>query len=102
MKAGLIFLGLLAAASARAEPFAGAQLLEGQALHSQHCVSCHSKNFGGPEGSNIYLRPDRKIKTPAALAQQITFCASMLKLSLFPEEELNIAGYLNSQYYKFK
>jgi len=29
-------------------------------------------------------------------------CTTMLKLELFPEDELNIAGYLTSRYYKFK
>lgn len=102
MKLPIALLGLLALGAARAEPFAEARLLDGQALHGKHCITCHIQRFGGPEGSNIYTRADRKVKSPGALTQQITFCTTMLKLDLFPEDELNIAGYLNGQYYKFK
>jgi cytochrome c2 len=102
MKPITLALGLLLSGAARAEPFAGADLLQGQALHGKHCVSCHVQSHGGPEGSNLYLRPDRRVKSASALAQQITFCATMLKLDLFPEDEANLAGYLNNRYYKFK
>jgi mono/diheme cytochrome c family protein len=94
--------GLLLAGSAWAEPFAGADPVQGQALHAKHCVACHSAQFGGPDGANAYLRADHKVKSASALAQRITVCTTMLKLELFPEDELNIAGYLNSRYYKFK
>ena len=38
----------------------------------------------------------------ASLAQQITFCNSMLGNELFPEDEANLGAYLNQTYYKFK
>jgi hypothetical protein len=102
MKAATAVLGLILSSTAWAEPFAGADLIQGQALHGKHCISCHSQSHGGAEGSNIYLRPDRKVKSASALSQRITLCITMLKLDLFPEDELNLAGYLNSRYYKFK
>ena len=103
MRTATLVCGLLLSAGVRAaEPFAGADPVQGQALHAKHCVACHSAQFGGPEGSNAYLRSDHKVKSASALAQRITVCTTMLKLELFPEDELNIAGYLNSRYYKFK
>ena len=102
MKTLAIACGLVLAAHAWAAPVAGADLTQGQALHAKHCVACHSALFGGADGANAYLRPDHKVKSASALAQRITVCTTMLKLDLFPEDELNIAGYLNSRYYKFQ
>lgn len=93
---------LLLANGAWAEPFAGADPVQGQALHAKYCVACHRQQFGGPDGSNAYLRADHRVKSASALAQRITVCTTMLKLDLFPEDELNIAAYLNNQYYRFK
>lgn len=102
MKILIAACGLLLAGNVWAEPFAGADLVQGQTLHAKHCVACHSQQFGGADGANAYLRPDHKVKSASALAQRITVCTTMLKLELFPEDELHIAGYLNSRYYKFK
>ncbi|MBL8438328.1 MAG: hypothetical protein JNM61_09030 [Zoogloeaceae bacterium] len=84
-----------------ATSFVGADATAGQVLHAKHCVSCHAQQYGGPEGENIYLRRTRTVKSAEGLAQRITLCTSMLKLGLFPEDELNIAGYLNQRYYHF-
>lgn len=95
---------LLAAlsAAAGAAPFDQADVAAGQKLHATHCVACHARNFGGEDASSIYTRPDRRVNSPEALTRQISFCTSQLQLQLFPEEELNLAGYLNQRYYKFK
>ncbi len=96
-------LALLAMATpALAAPFADADQAAGKALHAQRCVACHERQYGGEEGSDIYVRTDRRVNTPGALASQITMCTTQLNLDLFPEDELNIAGYLNSHYYKFE
>ena len=102
--ARLLALAALAAAasSASADPCPGADLVAAKKLHAELCVQCHARHFGGEDGSAIYTRPDRRITTPSALAQQITTCTSMLRLALFPEDELNLAGYLNKHYYHFK
>lgn len=102
MKTVAAITGLLLGGSAWAGPFANADLVQGQRLHAEHCIACHTRQFGGPEGSNAYLRPDHRVKSASALTQQITFCTTMLKLQVFPEDELNLAGYLNDRYYKFK
>lgn len=99
----LLFAPLLALATAAgAEPFPQADLAVGKKLHAEQCVACHARKFGGVDGSDIYTRFERRVTTPSALAQQITFCTTQLKLDLFPEDENHIAGYLNSHYYKFK
>ncbi|MBC9071352.1 cytochrome c [Thauera sp. CAU 1555] len=105
MKKLLMPLGALAvlhAAPALADPFPGADLQAGRELHAENCVACHARQFGGDDGSDIYTRFERRITTADGLAQQITACTTQLNLALFPEDELNIAGYLNTHYYKFK
>ena len=90
------------AAPAVADPFPGADLAVAKQMHAAQCVECHAKRFGGEDGSEIYTRFERRVTTPSGLAQQLTACTTMLNLDLFPEDERNIAGYLNKQYYKFK
>ncbi len=92
----------LGAAPALADPFPGADIAQGKAMHAEQCIECHARQFGGVDGSDIYTRLDRRITTPSGLAQQITTCTTMLNLDLFPEDELHLAGYLNQQYYHFK
>jgi cytochrome c peroxidase len=74
---------------------------EGQKLVQKHkCEACHQSKVYGPEGT-IYLRKDRKVTSWAKLKAQVAGCSSMLNLGLFPEEEENVAAYLNQTYYKF-
>lgn len=98
----LILSGLIAAGPAMADPFAGANHEAGGDIHADQCVACHAGKFGGKDGSDIYTRSDRRVTSPDGLRQQLTACTTMLNLGLFPEDELDIAGYLNAQYYKFE
>jgi len=99
------FLGLtlaLLAGAAFASPFPKGDPKAGEKLVKEaKCGACHASMFGG-DGSAIYTRPDRKIKNPEQLRTQVRFCATQLGVSWFPEEEENVAAYLNQQYYKFK
>ena len=88
--------------TAHADPFPDSDHAAAKDLHTRMCVQCHERRFGGEDGSAIYLRPDRRVTTPSALAQQLTACTTMLKLDLFPEDEHHLAGYLNKHYYKFE
>ena len=96
---------LLAAAvltpTAHAVPFAKGDPKVGKALHDKACISCHASMFGG-DGSGIYTRADRKIKTPQQLAARIAACNANTGAGWFPQDEENVAAYLNQQYYKFK
>lgn len=86
--------------AAFAEPFKSADAVAGKLLTEKLCVSCHASKYGG-DGSEIYTRDARKIKSAKALAAQVRTCNTMIGLKLFEDEELNVAKYLNQNYYKF-
>ncbi|MCU0842274.1 MAG: cytochrome c [Thiobacillaceae bacterium] len=88
-------------AAQAAAPFHKGDAKVGEKLHKEQCAACHVGRFGG-DGSKIYTRADRRVKSASALAQQITTCNSMLGNHLFPEDEQNLGAYLNKTYYKFK
>ncbi len=74
---------------------------EGRKLvEANKCEACHQGRFPGPVGT-IYLRKDHKVSNWAKLKSQVAMCSSQLNLSLFPEDEENIAAFLNATYYKF-
>ena len=70
-----------------------ADLKAGQALHEQHCLSCHD--------SGVYTRADRKVKSPEGLRKQVQRCELSLGLSWYDEDVDNVAHYLDQTYYKF-
>lgn len=81
--------------------FKNADISAGKKLVETNCISCHASSFGG-DGSEIYTRELRKIKTPSGLIVQVRNCNTMLDLKWFEEDEVNAAAYLNQQYYHFK
>lgn len=88
--------------TAQAAPFAKGDAAAGKKLFEQNkCNSCHASMLGG-DGSAMFTRAERKIKSAESLATQITRCSVNLGLTLFPEDEENIGAYLNKTYYKFK
>ncbi len=101
MKSLYLLAGLLLVNSvAQAEPFKAADANAGKALVEKNCISCHASSFGG-DGSAIYTRDYRKVKSSKGLVAQIRNCNTMLDLKWFEDEELNVAKYLNQNYYKF-
>lgn len=98
----LILASFFVAGAATADPFSGARIEAGEEIHADQCVACHAAKFGGKDGSDIYTRSNRRVTNPDGLRQQLTACTTMLNLGLFPEDENDIAGYLNKQYYKFE
>jgi cytochrome c553 len=101
MKALPLLLAILVVSSAHAEPFANGDAKKGKALADKQCGSCHVQMFGG-DGSGIYTRADRKVKTPEQLAARISGCNANTNAGWFPEDELNVAAHLNKTYYRFK
>jgi len=96
----LILLGV--SATAQAAPFAKGDIAAGEKSFEKHdCKSCHVRMLGG-DGSAIFTRANRKVKTPSLLATQIQDCSTNLGLMLFEDEEENLGAYLNKKYYKFK
>lgn len=73
----------------------------GKPLHDKQCIACHAKQFGG-DGSKMYTRADRKIGNLSALQQRVAMCSAQTSAGWFPEDEENVAAWLNQQHYKFK
>jgi hypothetical protein len=93
---------LLFVAATLATPAHGAPSAKtGKALHDKTCTSCHIGMFGG-DGSAIYTRSDRKVRTAQQLAARIAGCNANTGAGWFPEDEAHVGAYLNQQYYKFK
>jgi cytochrome c len=97
----ILFAALMLSTVAQAAPFANGDPKAGKILHDKSCVRCHIDMFGG-DGSGIYTRADRKVKTAQQLAGRIAACNANTGAGLFPEDETNIGAWLNQQYYKFK
>jgi hypothetical protein len=101
MKLLLLLIGVALTASAHAGPFAGGDAKKGKTLVEKKCAACHVSLFGG-DGSGVYTRADRKVKTDKQLAARIAGCNANTGAGWFPEDELNAAAYLNQTYYHFK
>jgi len=100
MKSVVLTFMLLMASQVCAQPFKNADAIAGKKLLESNCISCHAASFGG-DGSAIYTREHRKVKTAKGLMAQVRNCNTMLDIKLFEDEELNVAAHLNKTYYKF-
>ncbi len=80
-------------------PPASADIVAGRALSDRDCVACHRQKFGTPEA--IYMRPDRKVTSLAALRLQVARCNTELSTQYFPDEEEQVTAYLDATYYRF-
>lgn len=96
-----LFLAAMLSTAAHAAPFAKGDPKIGKTLHDKSCVSCHASMLGG-DGSEIYTRADRKVKTADQLAARVSGCNANTGTGWFPEDEVHVDAYLNQQYYKFK
>jgi cytochrome c2 len=91
-----------AAGAAMANPFPKSDPQKGEKLvNESKCNACHVSKVGG-DGTAIFTRPDRKVKSATGLLSQVRTCNTMLGTGWFPEDEENVAAYLNQAYYKFK
>lgn len=82
--------------------FVGADRKAGAVLHQEkNCASCHARSTGG-DGSGIYTRIDRKVTTPSKLLAQVAMCNTRLGGAMFPDDERDVAAFLNHDYYHFK
>ncbi|SCZ56332.1 c-type cytochrome [Thiohalomonas denitrificans] len=80
---------------------ASAEPSEGEELYQENCVACHQRMAGG-DGSALYTRDDRRVKSLEGLHSQVNRCKDNLQLRLFDDEVAAIAGYLNERYYRFE
>ena len=104
--AAIVIAGFLVAARVAAADdkdaalFANGDVKEGHALVDRDCTGCHVRIAG--DADRIYTRDDRRVRTPAQLRTQITYCNTQLGTGYFPDEEEHVAAYLNQRYYRFK
>jgi hypothetical protein len=100
----LALLGLMAAwpcaRAGDAVPWADGDATRGATLVQRDCDACHARRFDG-DPAQIYLREDRKVRSPAQLATQITYCSTELNTGYFPDEEAHVAAFLDARYYHF-
>lgn len=81
-------------------PLTVADMRDGQSLHDKNCQACHIAMTGG-DGSVLYTRSQRKVRSLAALEAQVRRCESNLELKWFDEDIVDVVEYLNHAYYKF-
>ncbi len=72
----------------------------GKRLHDANCSSCHKAMFGG-DGSGIFTRPDRRVKSVEGLSRQVEMCNSNLKTGFSADEIKDVTKHLNDAFYKF-
>jgi cytochrome c peroxidase len=93
---------LLLCGTAQAESFADGQPEAGKKLFDQYqCNRCHNGKMGG-DGNAIFTRSNRKVNDPQQLAAQILVCARNVRANFSTQEKLDLAAYLNKNFYKFK
>lgn len=97
----LLLSTLFVTVSAHAIPFDKGDVNKGKALADKQCVACHVSMFKG-DGSGVYTRADRKVKTTSQLAARVSGCNTNTGAGWFPEDEVDVSAYLNKTYYKFK
>lgn len=101
MRQLILGLVIFAAASVHAAPFEKGNADKGKALVEKQCLACHVSLFKG-DGSGVYTRADRKVKTAPQLAARVAACNANTGAGWFPEDEVDASAYLNKRYYLFK
>lgn len=97
-----LFLFLLIATAAQADPFAQGNAANGKKLFAQYaCSSCHEAKMGG-DGSAIFTRADRTVNSADDMLVQMTRCSGAIGKQLTAQEKLDLAAHLNLTYYHFK
>jgi mono/diheme cytochrome c family protein len=102
MKTGIILsvvLLILGFSTAQAESKGDPKM--GKPLAEKSCNACHISLMGG-DGSKIYTRADRKVKSASQLEARVRACNANTGAGWFPEDEAHVAAYLNATYYHFK
>ena len=101
MRYWLLISALCMSTGALAVPFEKGDATKGKTLADKQCVACHVSLFQG-DGSAVYTRADHKVRNPTQLAARISACNANTGAGWFPEDELDVAAYLNKRYYQFK
>ena len=97
-----LFLTLIALFGMHVSAHATPDVANGKKIDQQKCYACHAKKSGFGNGDMIYTRGDGKVKNLQNLKSMVAMCNTELRLDLFPEDEVDVAAFLNKQFYKFK
>lgn len=95
------FIALLGLPVGAEEPWGKVDLEAAKVLHDKACISCHRRMYGN-DGSQMYTRDGRLLSTKLELLQRVAACNASVSAGWFPEEEGNVAAWLNEHYYKFE
>jgi hypothetical protein len=93
MKHAVVLMLAIMMMPLHAAPFEKGDPKTGKALHEKSCLTCHS--------TSMYTRANRTVKTSAQLSARISGCNANTGAGWFPEEEQNVAAYLNHNLYHF-
>lgn len=89
-----------AQADSMGHPEAGKKLFD-----KYQCNSCHDGMMGG-NGNAIFVRPNSKVKNQQQLMNVVVVCARNVRANfssqITAQEKLDLAAYLNKDFYKFK
>ena len=69
--------------------------------HEKSCSACHIRMYGG-DGSAMYTRDGRMLSNRLEVLQRVASCSATMNAGWFPDEEANVAAWLNALYYHFK
>lgn len=74
---------------------------KGGVVLDARCTACHVQMFGG-DGSRVYTRTDRKVKSIEGLMRRVEQCnAATQNGELNADQMSDITAYLNESMYKF-
>ncbi|MBK7648831.1 MAG: cytochrome c [Betaproteobacteria bacterium] len=97
----LTILAVLSTGAWAEEPWGTVDLQAGKAMHDKACTGCHIRMYGG-DGSKMYSRDGRMLSDKLELLQRVSSCNSSVNAGWFPEDEGNVAAWLNKHYYHFE
>jgi len=97
----LAILALMTCNAWAEDPWGNVDLQAAKPLHDKACTSCHIRMYGG-DGSKMYTRDGRMLSNKLELLQRVASCNSSVNASWFPEDEGNVAAWLNQHYYHFE
>jgi mono/diheme cytochrome c family protein len=95
---GLIFI--VAPFNTQAAEMLLGDAANGKKLHNAKCAACHQRLYSN-DGSGIYTRSDRNIRTIEGLIGQVNGCNQRVRANLSGDDVNDVVKYLNETYYKF-
>lgn len=70
-----------------------AHAVDGKQVYHKNCSGCH--------GTEVFTRPDRRVKNLAGLTSRVRQCSLATEVKWFDEEINAVTDYLNKSFYKF-